>query len=168
VSNIILITVFDRRRRDPLWRITEKLSGEDKITKKAVSLFYEQIDDIIKKRLNAMRDGYKPNPDAGVDLLDIFLQTTTDLYKLGGMVFGFLSAGRKFYVPYKVDMVANGCLHVGDTTTYTISWFMKEIHHRDNQHLGAVNKIRAEAEEVLGSRIYLGYGDTPVRKQPAA
>lgn len=145
--------------------ITEKLSGEDKITKKAVSLFYEQIDDLIKKRLNAMQDGYKPNPDAGVDLLDIFLQTTTDLYKLGGMVFGFLSAGRQFCAPCEVDMAADDHVHTGDTTTYTISWFMKEIHHRDNRHLDAVNKIRTEAEEVLGGRNYLSYGDVPVCQQ---
>lgn len=89
------ITVFDRRRRDPLWKITEKLSGEDKITKRAVHLFYEQIDYLIGKRLDAMREGYKPDPDAGVDLLDLFLQSTTDKYTLGGMVFSFLSAGRK-------------------------------------------------------------------------
>jgi hypothetical protein len=90
--------VFDRRRRDPLWRLTEKLSGEDKITKNAVKLFYEEIDGLIKERLDNIEKGtYNPNPDAGVDLLDIFLQSTDDLYKLGGMVFGFLSAGREYY-----------------------------------------------------------------------
>jgi hypothetical protein len=87
--------VFDRRRRDPLWRITEKLSGEDKISKRAVDLFYGQIESLIKKRLEAMENGYKPNPDAGVDLLDLFLESTTDVYTLSGMVFAFLSAGRK-------------------------------------------------------------------------
>ena len=60
-----------------------------------MDLFYKQIDFLIEKRLEAMRNGYKPNPDAGVDLLDLFLQTTTDKYTLGGMVFSFLSAGRK-------------------------------------------------------------------------
>jgi hypothetical protein len=87
--------VFDRRRRDPLWRITEKLSGEDKISHKAVDLFYGQIDGLIKSRLDRMKNGYKSDPNAGVDLLDLFLQSTTDLYTLGGMVFAFLSAGRK-------------------------------------------------------------------------
>lgn len=90
------LAVFDRRRRDPLWKITERLSGEDKVTKRAVDLFYGKIDGLIMKRLEAMRNDYKPNPDAGVDLLDIFLQSTTDVYKLGGMVFSFLSAGRTY------------------------------------------------------------------------
>jgi len=81
-----------------LWRITEKLSGEDRITKRAVKLFYGQIDGLIKKRLEAMSNGYKPNPDVGIDLLDLFLQSTTDPYTLGGMVFSFLSAGRELDV----------------------------------------------------------------------
>ncbi|KAI1630411.1 cytochrome P450 [Exophiala viscosa] len=136
------IHLFDRRRRDPLWRITEKLSGEDRITKRAVKLFYGQIDGLIKKRLEAMSNGYKPNANAGIDLLDLFLQSTTDPYTLGGMVFSFLSAGR-------------------DTTTYQTSWLMKEIHHKDNQHLDAANKIRAEAEQLGFTSAYLGYGDAP-------
>jgi len=87
--------VFDRRRRDPLWKITERLSGEDKVTKRAVGLFYGQIDALIRKRIEAMNQGYKLDPSAGVDLLDLFLQSTTDVYTLGGMVFAFLVAGRK-------------------------------------------------------------------------
>jgi hypothetical protein len=39
---------------------------------------------------------------------------------------------------------------------------MKEIHHKDNQHLDAVKKIRAEAEELGFTSGYLGYGDVPV------
>jgi hypothetical protein len=81
-----------------LWRITEKLSGEDKTTKRATNLFYAKIDEIIKKRLDAMKNGYTPDPDAGVDLLDLFAQSTTDPYKLGGMVFSFLSAGRELQI----------------------------------------------------------------------
>lgn len=94
-TKLICILVFDRRRRDPLWKLTEKLSGESKITQKAVNLFYGQIDKLIDKRLQAMENGYKPDPDAGVDLLDLFIQSTNDRYKLSGMVFAFLSAGRK-------------------------------------------------------------------------
>lgn len=86
---------LDRRRRDPLWRISEKLSGEDKTTRRAASLFYEKIDGLVKKRFDAVKAGYKPDPDAGVDLLDLFMQSETDPWKLGGMVFSFLSAGRK-------------------------------------------------------------------------
>ncbi|OJJ45783.1 hypothetical protein ASPZODRAFT_167512 [Penicilliopsis zonata CBS 506.65] len=134
--------LFDRRRRDPLWKITEKLSGEDKVTKRAVSLFYRKIDSLIQDRLDAMKNGYTPDPSAGVDLLDLFLQTTEDRYTLGGMVFSFLTAGR-------------------DTTAYTTSWYMKEIHHKDNQHLDAANKIRAEADALGFSSSYLGYGDAP-------
>lgn len=78
-----------------MWRITEKLSGEDKITKRAADLFYGKIDGLISKRLEAMKNGYIPDPGAGVDLLDLFAQSETDPYKLGGMVFSFLSAGRK-------------------------------------------------------------------------
>ncbi|KAI3333326.1 cytochrome P450 [Ustulina deusta] len=134
--------LFDRRRRDPLWRITEKLSGEDKISKRAVDLFYRQIDGLIKKRLETMVDDCKPSPDAGVDLLDLFLQSTTDQYTLGGMIFSFLSAGR-------------------DTTAFSTSWLMKEILHKDNRHLDAVNKIRDEAEGLGLTNSYLTYGDAP-------
>jgi len=98
--------VFDRRRRDPLWKINERISGENKISQRAVDLFYGQIDGLIKKRLDAIQQGYKPDPEAGVDLLDIFIQSTTDQYTLGGMVFAFLSAGRKFLVQ-KLKSVAN-------------------------------------------------------------
>ena len=87
--------MFDRRRRDPLWKITEKLSGEDKISKRAVDLFYGKIESLIEKRLEAKEIGYKPNPNAGVDLLDLFLESTNDLYALSGMVLAFLLAGRK-------------------------------------------------------------------------
>ncbi|CAI7604828.1 unnamed protein product [Penicillium pancosmium] len=134
--------LFDRRRRDPLWKFNERLSGEDKISQHAVGLFYEQIDGLIQRRLDAMNSGYKPDPDAGVDLLDLFIQSTQDRYTLGGMVFAFLSAGR-------------------DTTAYTISWLMKEIHHDDNKHLDALNKIRTEVEEHGFATRFLGYGDTP-------
>lgn len=77
--------------------MTEMRSGENKTTKRAVELFYKQIDFLIEKRLEAMKNGYKPNPDNGVDLLDLFMQTTTDKYTLGGMVFSILSAGRESY-----------------------------------------------------------------------
>lgn len=80
-----------------MWKFNEKLSGEDKISQNAVDLFYEQIDALIQRRLDAIKAGYKPDPDAGVDLLDLFLQSTQDRYTLGGMVFAFLSAGREFY-----------------------------------------------------------------------
>jgi hypothetical protein len=82
-----------------LWKLTEKLSGEDQITKRAVDLFYTQIDGLINKRLDAMAKGYKPKADAGVDLLDLFMQSTTDTYTLGGMIFSFLSAGRECLAP---------------------------------------------------------------------
>ena len=134
--------VFDRRRRDPLWMITERLSGEDKVTQTAVDLFYEQIDLLIEKRLEAVRDGVKPDPENGVDLLAQFMESTSDKYTLSGMGFSFLSAGR-------------------DTTTYSLAWVFMEIHHSKNQHLDAVNKIRAEAEELGFTSDYLSYADAP-------
>ncbi|KAL1412260.1 hypothetical protein Q8F55_000003 [Vanrija albida] len=137
--------LFDRRRRDPLWKMTEKLSGEDKVTKRAVDLFYTQIDGLIKKRLDAMQNGYKSNPEAGVDLLDLFLQQTTDTYTLGGMMFSFLSAGR-------------------DTTAFSTSWMMKEILHSDNAHLDATAKILQELEDEGFTSGYLGYTDAPKLK----
>ncbi len=89
-----------------MWRLTEKLSGEDWVTKRAVNLFYGQIDNIIKKRLDAIEHGYKPDPDAGVYLLDLFMESTKDIYTLGGMVFSFLSAGRKSN-SYQIDQTTN-------------------------------------------------------------
>jgi hypothetical protein len=78
-----------------LWKLNERLSGDDKVTSAGIASFYGVIDGLIKKRLDAMANGYKPNPDVGVDLLDVFLQLTTDIYTLGGMVFSFLNAGRE-------------------------------------------------------------------------
>lgn len=46
-----------------------------------------------------------------------------------------------------------------------MSWLMKEILHRDNQHLDAANKIRAEAEELGVTTDYLDFGNAPVRQQ---
>ena len=90
------MVVFDRRRRDPIWKLTEKLSGEDKVTDTAVNLFYEQIDALVKKRFDAVAAGYKYNPEEdGADLLDLFMQSTNNPYQLGGMAFAFLIAGRK-------------------------------------------------------------------------
>ena len=59
---------------------------------------------------------------------------------------------------------SHSSLYPGDTTAYTTSWFMKEIHHEDNQHLDAANRIRAEAAELGFTNSYLGYGDTPVHQ----
>jgi hypothetical protein len=53
-------------------------------------------------------------------------------------------------------------MHTGDTTAFSMSWLMKEIHHKDNQHLDAENKIRAEAEELGFTNGYLDYGNAPV------
>lgn len=129
-----------------------------------MGLFYGQIDSLIQKRLDEMQNGYEPKPDAGVDLLDLFMQSTTDPYELGGMVFSFLSAGRKLWTS-ELGSSADSLAHKGDTTAFSISWLMKEIHHKDNQHLDAANKIRAEAEN-LGftgfNSSYLGYRDAPV------
>jgi cytochrome P450 len=133
--------LFDRRRRDPIWWITEKLSGEDKVTNNAVALFYEKIDFLIEKRLEAKRNGYKSDPSKGVDLLDLFMESTTDKYWLGGQIYSFLSAGR-------------------DTTTYNTSWFMMEIYHKSNEHLDALNKIRTEVAE-HGFTSFLNYTDAP-------
>ena len=41
---------------------------------------------------------------------------------------------------------------------------MKEIHHKDNQHLNPVSRIRAEAAELGFDKAYLGYSDTSVRE----
>lgn len=60
-----------------------------------MDLFYRQIDGLIKKRLEAVKHGYKSDSAAGADLLDLFMESTTDVYTLGGMVFSFLSAGRE-------------------------------------------------------------------------
>lgn len=43
---------------------------------------------------------------------------------------------------------------------------MKEIHHEDNKHLDAANKIRAEASELGFTTDFLTYGDAPVRLFP--
>lgn len=65
----------------------------------------------------------------------------------------------------QLGLSTNGLACQGDTTAFSISWLMEEIHHQDNQHLDATNIIRAEAEELgftASNRSYLGYGDAPV------
>jgi hypothetical protein len=57
---------------------------------------------------------------------------------------------------------SNMLMHAGDTTAFSLSWLMKEIHHSDNAHLDAANKIRAEAASLDLSSDYLAYGDVPV------
>jgi hypothetical protein len=47
-----------------------------------------------------VKNGYEPDPETGVDILDLFMQSETDPWKLGGMVFSFLSAGRKLHPQY--------------------------------------------------------------------
>lgn len=65
------------------------------------------------------------------------------------------------YNPLKSELTTDDV--TGDTTAYSTSWLMKEIHHQDNKHLDAANKIRAEAEELgFTGQSYLGYSDTPV------
>lgn len=44
---------------------------------------------------------------------------------------------------------------------------MKEVHHKDNQHLNPVSRMRAEAAELGFDNAYLGYSDTSVSKQQA-
>lgn len=60
-----------------------------------MDLFYRQIETLIRRRLKKIENGYEPSLHAGVDLLDLFLESTNDIYRLSGMVFAFLSAGRK-------------------------------------------------------------------------
>jgi hypothetical protein len=150
-----------------MWKWTEWLSGEDKITDGAVNLFYEQMDALVQKRIDAVAAGYKHNPDEGVDLLDLFMQSTSDAYSLSGMVFAFLIAGRMSNLStsrrrprHHADLAS---FSLGDTTAYSTSWLMKEIFHNDNRHLDAVHKIRSEATEVIAQGSYLEYADTQVR-----
>lgn len=53
-------------------------------------------------------------------------------------------------------------IHTGDTTTYNTSWFMMEIHHKRNQHLNALYRIRAEIEDHGFTDGFLTYTDAPV------
>ena len=39
---------------------------------------------------------------------------------------------------------------------------MKEIHHKENRHLDAANKIRSEAKDLGIFEKYLEYADAPV------
>ena len=57
---------------------------------------------------------------------------------------------------------------IGDTTAFTLSWFMKEIHHQDNKHLDAVRRMRTEAEELGNPNAFLGYGDASVSRRVKA
>lgn len=51
---------------------------------------------------------------------------------------------------------------LGDTTAFSMAWIMKEIFHRDNQHLDAANKIRVEMEKLGFTNEYLNFANAPV------
>lgn len=73
-----------------------------------MDLFYGHIDVLIDKRLEKIKHGYK-TPEDSVDLLDLFIDATSDRYTLGGMVFGFLAAGRKSKLDSEFGFITDFC-----------------------------------------------------------
>ena len=133
------------------------MTGDHKIASYGMNCFYSMIDGLIQQRIDAYKEGYQPNPDDGVDLLDLFMQSTQDRYKLSGMVFSFLNAGRECLLMFRGKNNA-----AGDTTSFSCAWMIAEMHHTKNRHLHAVEKMREELENMGFSSGYLGYADTPV------
>ncbi|KAM0751316.1 cytochrome P450 [Meredithblackwellia eburnea MCA 4105] len=129
--------LLDQRRRNPMWQVTEYLSGKKKITDRAISLIYGFLDPIIQRRLETPS---KMEESGKVDLLDLFIQSTTDRYTLGGMCLGFLLAGR-------------------DTTAFGTAWMFGEILHLKNKHLNLQQRVQDELA-IREGRGFLEYGDT--------
>jgi len=134
--------LFDERRRNSLWPWTERLSGKDKLTGRAVDLIYGYMNEIIEERLQQKSPEDKQDHEGKgqVDLLDLFMQSTRDKDDLAGMCVNFLLAGR-------------------DTTAYSIAWFLLEILRPENTRYNLVQRARDDIQ-TTGVNEYLDYGES--------
>ncbi|GAC96213.1 cytochrome P450 [Pseudozyma hubeiensis SY62] len=124
--------VIDKRFRTPMWQLVERLTSEGRKNARMVKKINDFSRNIIEERLRDREAGIqkeKKGSDGkeGKDLLDLFMDVTTDRDDLISVVLNFIIAGR-------------------DTTAQGLSWLFYEL-MRNPQY---VDKIRAEIRSVLG------------------
>ncbi|PWZ00527.1 cytochrome P450 [Testicularia cyperi] len=122
--------VIEERFRRPLWRIVEKFSKEGAETRAMVKQIRDFSTTIIDERLRQRNAGIeKKELDGkdGKDLLDLFMDMTTDREDLISVVLNFIIAGR-------------------DTTAQGLSWLFYELMANPEY----LDEIRAEVRAVLG------------------
>ncbi|CDS82158.1 related to Cytochrome P450 [Sporisorium scitamineum] len=124
--------MIDKRFRTPMWQLVERLSPQGRKNAKMVREINDFSSQIIEERLRDRVAGVqkeKKTSDGkeGKDLLDLFMDVTTDRDDLISVVLNFIIAGR-------------------DTTAQGLSWLFYEL--MKNPHY--VDEIRAEIRSVLG------------------
>ena len=123
--------VIDKRFRLPMWQLIEKFSDEGKKNAKMVKKINDFSIKIIDERLRERAAGIqkeKKTSDGkeGKDLLDLFMDVTTDRDDLISVVLNFIIAGR-------------------DTTAQGLSWLFYELMRQPEY----VDEIRKEIHAVL-------------------
>lgn len=122
--------VIEARFRKPFWPLIERFSAEGKETREKVRMIRDFSSRIIDERLRLRAEGIeKKDLDGkdGKDLLDLFMDMTTDRDDLISVVLNFIIAGR-------------------DTTAQGLSWLFYEL----MAHPQYLDEIRAEVRQVLG------------------
>lgn len=123
--------VIDKRFRKPLWQVIERYSDEGKKAAKAIKKINDFSAGIIDERLRERAAGVqkeKKTSDGkeGKDLLDLFMDMTTDRDDLISVVLNFIIAGR-------------------DTTAQGLSWLFYELMKQPQY----VDEIREEIRRVV-------------------
>lgn len=124
--------VLDKRFRTPMWQLVERFSAEGRKNAKMVNKINDFSSNIIEQRLRDREAGVRTEKKTadgkeGKDLLDLFMDVTTDRDDLISVVLNFIIAGR-------------------DTTAQGLSWLFYEL-MRNPQY---VEEMRAEMHSVLG------------------
>ena len=123
--------VIDKRFRLPMWHIVEKFSAEGrknaKMIRKIDDFSIKIIDERLKERAAGVEKEKKTSDGKeGKDLLDLFMDVTTERQDLISVVLNFIIAGR-------------------DTTAQGLSWLFYELMKQPEY----VDKIRKEVRDVL-------------------
>lgn len=126
--------VIDKRFRLPMWHIIERFSDEGRKNARMVRKINEFSGRIIDERLRERAAGVQKEKRAsdvkeGKDLLDLFMDVTTDRDDLISVVLNFIIAGR-------------------DTTAQGLSWLFYELIKQPQY----VEEIREEIRTVLGEQ----------------
>ncbi|KAJ1028605.1 hypothetical protein NDA16_001771 [Ustilago loliicola] len=135
--------VIERRFRKPFWQMVERFSSEGKknaeMVKKINNFSRQIIDERLRDRAAGVEKEKKSSDGKeGKDLLDLFMDVTTDRDDLISVVLNFIIAGR-------------------DTTAQGLSWLFYEL-MRNPQYVDEIrDEIRSVLQEADGSIRKLDY-----------
>lgn len=135
--------VIEKRFRLPAWQIVERFSSEGKKNREMVKKINNFSRQIIDERLRDRAAGVvkeKKSSDGkeGKDLLDLFMDVTTDRDDLISVVLNFIIAGR-------------------DTTAQGLSWLFYELMRNPQYVDGIRDEVRNVLQEADGSIRKLDY-----------